>query len=219
MGDRSVSWRPRFAALVVVAALHLVLVTVLIAASRIRLRSPAAQDVITTMVPLPRAPEPLAPGPAPSLHLAPLARVAPVLPAAPSIAYPPADDVPHPIDWQAEAQKAAVAITGRKGVLSVPSETEDRRKTSSSHGPRPWLPPPAHHAGEEYKTLTGDSIIWVSDKCYVRSAAPMLGLPQILARSRGSTTVCPGSSGNARGDLFEALPAYKKYHPGTDPGK
>ena len=219
MGDRSIPQRPRFAVLVVVAALHLFLVTVLIAASRIQLRSPAAQGVITTMVSLPRAIAPLAPGPAPSLHLAPLARLPPVLPEAPSIAYPPADDVPHAIDWQAEAQKAAAAITGSKGVPSVPSETEDRRKTSSSHGPRPWFPPRAHHAGEEYKSLTGDSIIWVSDKCYVRSAAPMLGLAQILARSRGSTTVCPGSSGNTRGDLFEALPAYKKYHRDTDPGK
>src|SRR5258708_37113147 len=114
MGDRSVSRRPRFAVLVIVAALHLVLVTVLIAASRIRFRSPAAESVITTMVSLPRALEPLALGPAPSLHLAPLARLPPVLPAAPSIAYPPADDVPHPIDWQAEAQKAAAAITGSK---------------------------------------------------------------------------------------------------------
>jgi hypothetical protein len=219
MGDRNVSRLPHYAALVVVAGLHIGLVTVLIAASRTRLRSSAAQSVITTMVLLPRAAESLAAGPPPELHLAPLAplvRLAPLVPPLPSIAYPPADNVPQAIDWQAQAQKAAAAITGSN---AVPSETEDRRKTSSSHGPRPWVPPPAHHAGEEYKTITGDSIVWVSDKCYVKSSAPMLGVAQIFARGMLSTTVCPGSSGNARGDLFEALPAYKKYHPEPDPQK
>jgi hypothetical protein len=47
----------------------------------------------------------------------------------------------------------------------------------------------------------------------------MLGVAQIFARAMLSTTVCPGSSGNARGDLFEALPAYRKYHPEPDPQK
>src|ERR1700730_2891714 len=135
MGDRNVSRLPHYAALVVVAGLHIALVTVLIAASRTRLRSSAAQTVITTMVLLPRAGDSLAAGPPPELHLAPLAppvRLAPLVPPLPSIAYPPADNVPQAIDWQAQAQKAAAAITGSN---AVPSETEDRRKTSSSHGP------------------------------------------------------------------------------------
>jgi hypothetical protein len=132
------------------------------------------------------------------------------------MADPSADNMPQVIDWRAEAQKTAAAITGSTG---VPSVAEDRRKTSSSHGPRRWFPPPAHHAGEEYKTITGDSIVWISDKCYVKSAAPMLGVADIFARGMLSTTVCPGSSGAARGDLFEALPAYKKYHPEPNPAQ
>jgi hypothetical protein len=47
----------------------------------------------------------------------------------------------------------------------------------------------------------------------------MLGMPDILARSMLSKTFCPSDSGPARGDLFEALPAYKKYHPDADPPK
>jgi hypothetical protein len=216
MGEGRISRQPRYAALVVVAALHFVLVTVLIIGSRIRLLSPAAESITTTMVSLTRAAEPQATDRAPEIRLAPLVPLAPFVPAPPSIAYPPTDNIPEAVDWQAEAQKAAAAITGS---TRVPSEVEDRRKTSSSHGPRPWFPPPAHHAGEEYKTITGDSIIWVSDKCYVKSSAPMLGLADIFARGRLSTTVCPGSSGTARGDLFEALPQYKKYHAEPDPAK
>jgi hypothetical protein len=220
MGDRSVSQQPRFAALVVVAALHFVLVTVLIAASRIRLRTPAAQSVTTTMVSLPRAPERLTPGPTFQPHLAAPVPLASLVPAPPSIAYPPADNVPpQAIDWHSEAQNAAAAITGSKGAPSVPSATEDRRKTASSTGPRPWFPPPAHHRGEAYKTITGESIVWISDKCYVSSPAPKLGMAQILTRGMLTTTVCPRTSGNAHGDLFEALPAYKKLHPEADPGK
>jgi hypothetical protein len=215
MGDRSVSRLSRYAALVVVVALHFVLMMVLIAGSRIR-RPPAAENVVTTMVSLPRAPEPLPTGGAPELHLAPLVPQPPLVPESPSIAYPSTDNTPQPIDWQAEAQKAAAAITGSKG---VPSEGEDRRKTSSSPGPRPWFPPPAHHAGEQYKTLTGDSVVWISDKCYVKSSPPPLGLPDIIARGLLSTTVCLSNSGPARGDLFEALPAYKKYHPDPEPRK
>jgi hypothetical protein len=192
---------------------------VLMAGARIRHRSSAAPSVITTMVSLPRAPQPLAPAPLPQPHFAAPVPLAPLVPAPPSITYPPADNVPEAIDWQAEAQKTAAAITGSKGGSATPSEPQDRRKTSSSHGPRPWFPPPAHHAGEEYKTITGETVVWISDKCYVTSSAPMLGVPQIFARGMLSTTVCPRTSGHARGDLFEALPAYKKAHPQTDAGK
>jgi hypothetical protein len=220
MGDRSVSRQPRYAAFVVVAALHFVLVMVLIGASRIRLRTPAAQSVITTMVSVPTAPQRLAPGPTFQPRLAAPGSLAPLVPTPPSIAYPPADNVPpQAIDWHAEAQSAAAAVTGSKGVPAVPSETQDPRKTSSSTGPRAWFPPPAHHRGEAYKTITGESIVWISDKCYVQSPAAKLGMAQILTRGMLTTTVCPRTSGKARGDLFEALPAYKKLHPEADPGK
>jgi hypothetical protein len=213
MGDGRTSWPPRYIAVVVVAALHVVLVTALIGGSRIRLRSHPSETVTTTLVSLPNATAIVPAVPTPELQLAPLT---PVVPQAPSITYPSADNVPSTVDWQAEAQKAATAITGLK---EVPAEPEDRRRTSSSHGPRPWFPPPAHHAGEEYKTITGDSIVWINDKCYVRSSAPILGVPDIIARGMLSATFCQDSSGAARGDLFEALPAYKKYHAESDPPK
>jgi len=33
--------------------------------------------------------------------------------------------------------------------------------------------------------------VWISDKCYVKSSAPMLGMPDILARSMLSQDVLP----------------------------
>jgi hypothetical protein len=44
----------------------------------------------------------------------------------------------------------------------------------------------------------------------VKSSKQLLGVPDLIARSMLSGTVCPGDSGTARGDLFEELPAYKK---------
>jgi len=219
--------RARYVSLLSVLALHFGLAAVLIVASRIRIRSPAAPDLLTRLVLLPKLPvlsqRPVPPdssraAPARGPHLAPVVPVVPPLtPPAASITDPPADEARAPIDWQSEAQKAATALTRFK---PLPSEPNDRRKTSSApRGPRPWFPQSAHHAGEQYKTITGDSIVWISDKCYVKSPKPILGLPDLFARGMLSSTVCPGDSGKARGDLFEALPAYKKYHAGSaEPG-
>jgi hypothetical protein len=45
----------------------------------------------------------------------------------------------------------------------------------------------------------------------VKSTLPFV--PDLIPLHTLSTTVCPRKSGTARGDLFEALPAYKKLHP------
>ncbi|HWM68398.1 MAG TPA: hypothetical protein VNO35_17535 [Steroidobacteraceae bacterium] len=145
-------------------------------------------------------------------HLARVAPLSPILPESLSITDPSAevsDEKQLPVDWQSEAHKAAAAIADS---LKVPTEVEDRRKTSSAPpGPRPWHPAPAHKAGEEYRTETGEHIVWISDKCYVKASLPIV--PDLIPLHTLSTTVCPRNSGTARGDLFEDLPAYKKLHP------
>jgi hypothetical protein len=216
MGDGRNSWPPRYVAVVVAAALHVVLVTTLIGGTRIRLRSPPSETVTTTLVSLPNAPATVTPSPAPELQLAPLMQLMPVVPQAPPITYPSADNMPSTVDWQAEAQKAAAAITDLKG---VPAEPEDRRRSSSSQGPRPWFPPPAHHAGEQYKTITGDSIVWINDKCYVRSSAPLLGVPDIIARGMLSATFCPDSSGAAPGRSVRGASRIQEIPPGVGPAE
>ncbi len=103
------------------------------------------------------------------------------------------------IDWVAEARRAAAAVTGAQ----IP-------KADSGQAPR--RSSPAHAAGEQYRTEDGTWIVWVSDRCYIVSEVPPLGLPPILARSIPARTVCQRDS-EPRSDLFKDLPAYQKHHP------
>ena len=111
------------------------------------------------------------------------------------------------IDWSAEARRAAAAVTSAPHV---------REFGETPKAGRLWEPPlhpaPAHQAGEQYRSEDGEWIVWVSDRCYIVSGVPPLGLPDILARSIPTRTVCQGGFG-PQSDLFKDLPAYKKYHP------
>lgn len=122
----------------------------------------------------------------------------------PQISFPGSADTS--IDWSAEARRAAVAVT------TVPKVREFGRipKTGSVEGPPHRAP--AHTAGEQYRGRDGEWIVWVSDRCYIVSGVPPLGLPDVLARSFPTRTVCQGDSG-PRSDLFKDLPAYRKYQP------
>lgn len=213
MGGRGVSRPGRYWALLFVVALHWGLVSILLLASRVRTRSFVTTEVAPTIALLARpaaSRPPVAPMSQP--HLARVAPLAPILPESLSITDLSAevsDEKQLPVDWQSEAHEAATAIAES---LKVPTEVKDRRKTSSAPpGPRPWHPAPAHKAGEEYRTETGEHIVWISDKCYVKASLPVV--PDLIPLHTLSTTVCPRNSGTARGDLFEDLPAYKKLHP------
>jgi hypothetical protein len=213
MGDRSVSRPHRYVALLFVVVLHFGLVTVLVLASRTRARSPTGQSLATTLVLLPKAAAIVPSAPPIQMRLPPVAPVAPPTVPIPSITSPSiddADDAPARVDWRGEATRAAAAISKS---LEMPEKPQERRRTSSDPGPRPWFPRSKHHAGEEYTDQTGNKVVWINDKCYIRSSAPIIGVPDLIARGMLSATFCPRDSGPARGDLFEALPAYKKLHP------
>ncbi len=110
------------------------------------------------------------------------------------------------IDWVAEARRAAAAVTGTHRVR------EFGRIPKADSGRAPRRSSPAHEAGEQYRTEDGTWIVWVSDRCYIVSEVPPLGLPPILARSIPARTVCQRDS-EPRSDLFKDLPAYQKHHP------
>jgi hypothetical protein len=133
---------------------------------------------------------------------APLAPVEPPTPPPPQLDFP--TDADTSIDWNAEARRAAAAVT------AAPSVREFGRtpKGGFAEGPKNSAP---RMAGEQYRE-GGDWIVWVSDRCYIVSAVPPVGLPDVLARSIPTRTVCKGNSG-PRSDLFKDLPAYRKYHP------
>ena len=133
----------------------------------------------------------------------PAAPVEPPTTPPPVIGFPLGADTA--IDWAAEARRAAAVVTGARKVREFGRNPADS-------GQAPQRSSPAHEAGEQYRTEDAAWIVWVSDRCYIVSEVPPLGLPQVLARSIPARTVCQRDS-EPRSDLFKHLPAYKKYHP------
>jgi hypothetical protein len=108
------------------------------------------------------------------------------------------------VDWAAEARRALKAYEIRNNKHGT---------SNASSGPPiddEWWPQAQHHAGEQYKTDTGDWIVWINSGCYqVATSASSLNNPGAVMPQ----TICPGKSGASRGDLLKDLPAYQKAHP------
>jgi hypothetical protein len=107
------------------------------------------------------------------------------------------DPAPH-IDWDQQAQAVAAE---RANSGSPPAATTPTAKS-------PFVPPPAHHSGEEFVTATGDRAVFINEHCYQVSKT-FAEAPNGISNGMGTQTYCIGPSNAARGDLFEQLPAYK----------
>jgi len=118
----------------------------------------------------------------------------------------PPTDAGRAIDWTVEAERAAAALS------NAPKPREFGAFPRADSQEMPAHPTPAHHAGEQYRDPYGNTVVWVSDRCYVVSERAALGMPGVLAQSRPTHTVCVDPRG-PEGELFKDLPAYKKYHP------
>ncbi len=125
---------------------------------------------------------------------------------APSAAAAEPDSQPL-IDWAQEAVREAGVLASN--AITPPSSGG----TPSQPAPGPFQPPPAHHAGESYRNEVGETIVWISDKCYQVSGT-LLTVPDVMAHAMLPRTICPRASNKPRGDLFKDLPAYRKLHPG-----
>ncbi|MEP6886251.1 MAG: hypothetical protein ABJC66_16000 [Gammaproteobacteria bacterium] len=94
------------------------------------------------------------------------------------------------VDWRAEARRAVQAFEIRshrpKSEYSMPgSAAEDN-----------WWPQGRHFAGEQYRDVNGDWIVWINASCYqVASAGASAQTPGVLLPQ----TICPGESANPRG--------------------
>jgi hypothetical protein len=194
-------------AFAVVVALHAVLVILTVAFRTPTSRS-ASTEFITALIFLSAPLPPVAPSNRRPPQLADeTSSEAPVEPPTtppPVISFPIGADTP--IDWVAEARRAAAAVTGAHRAR------EFGQIPKADSGQAPLRLSPAHEAGEQYRTGDGGWVVWVSDRCYIVSEVPPLGLPQVLARSIPTRTVCQRDS-EPRSDLLKDLPAYKKYHP------
>lgn len=91
------------------------------------------------------------------------------------------------VNWTAEAHRAVRAYEIRR----------DQPPSAASSVSTPWdgwWPRRGHHAGDRYKTESGDWIVWIDDNCY-QIASWHAGA--IAANINPPRTICPGENDRA----------------------
>src|ERR1700683_2508428 len=195
--------RSRYAALLVVLALHVALLTGFIIAAKTRLLTTPAAPPIELLI--------LRQNPAPTIPPPPTLQDRSKKVAATPLAPPPdaltvvtpnstSDIAGPPVDWSQEAHNAAASIA--KGAPAL----KDTIPAPPSNSP--FAAPPAHHKGEQIPTADGRWIVYVSDDCYQVSKS-MTSITNATNNGMSLQTYCTRHSKKPRGDLFDQLPAYK----------
>lgn len=206
MGGPSAWGVRRAIAFAAVVALHIGLLIILTIALRAGIHGSRPSEVTTVFIFLPAPARPAVNRP----RLPIPGESAPISPVEPLAILPPPISVQSSadtsIDWDSEARRAAGAVT------ATPQVREFGRIPEAPSWLGPTRSSPKHQPGEQYRSDTGDWIVWVSDRCYLISGLPPLGMPDVLARSIPARTVCEDHS-RPQGQVFKDLPAYKKYHP------
>lgn len=98
-----------------------------------------------------------------------------------------ADHAGSDVNWAAEAHRAVQAFEIRR----------DRQVNHAMLGTTPWdgwLPHREHHAGDRFKTESGDWIVWINGNCY-QVASWHAGAPAQDATQ--TPTVCVGDEKKA----------------------
>lgn len=183
-------------------ALHLAVVAVLIFSSRTRLAHSTQRSIELLYLPARVAHQEPALTVTSGKALRPELGPTPLSQSPMAISIPEAGDLAPHIDWDQQAQAVAAerANSGSSTIATTP--------TAKS----PFGPPPAHHSGDEFVTATGDRAVFINEHCYQVSKT-FADPPNGISNGMGTQTYCIGPAKEARGDLFEQLPAYKKLHP------
>lgn len=203
------SWnRSRATAIAATLLLHLVLATWLLS---LRLDTPPAAVEIASLDWIPQA-QPLPPPLA-----EPLATPsAPVQ--APSLLLPVPEAIPPPpmeYDWYGDARAVAGALGGsteRRTFGSAPAEPR-RKLKSKPEGPPPFFEQPLPRVGTTVRTPEGETILWVSDYCFISLSSQSLTMRDFHdARQGVRQCIIPLGKAEPRGDLFDHLkrPPYKQ---------
>jgi hypothetical protein len=208
--DDSKAWRPsRYGVLLVVLAIHMAIIAFLVASSKtLRLLLPTATLIEVPLLP-PATAQRVRTNTSPSPPLD-MTRVTPSVDATLSLSpklVPAIGTFGVPIDWADQAHTVADSIAAntdaREGGL--PPDLTTPQKSI-------FPEPPAHHAGEQHRLDTGEWIVFISDNCYqISSSIP--AVPTALENGIGRSTFCLDDSNTPRGNLFDQLSAYKRYHP------
>jgi hypothetical protein len=211
--EDSESWRrARIVIMLAVIALHAVLVGMLVKFDGTRRATTLASRPIQVRFLPPIAAPVIRPGSPLEGSFKEFNVAAPTLPSLTLVPIVSSeDDSSNSVDWAAEAR--IVAAASAAGVPHRPFGSHVPSGTASSPGAGPSSSP-EHKAGDQYRTENGDWVVFVTKNCYqISSSIP--NLFSSILRTLPLQTYCLGKSKEApRGDLFEQLPAYKKYHPG-----
>ncbi|MGH8131115.1 MAG: hypothetical protein ACRES3_09715 [Steroidobacteraceae bacterium] len=200
------SWnRSRATALAVTLLLHVVVAAWLLA---LRFESPArtADEAAIVWLPAPALPPPV------SKRRSETSRVmvepdAPVSPPSPE-PVPTTPALPNMRDWHGDARDVAGAIgggPGRRRFGETPEPAPERRKVETP--PSIWKKP-LPRVGTTVTTPEGETILWVSDYCYISLYSRSLTM-QAFHQVRQGVRTCVlyqfGGEKEARGDLFDAI--------------
>jgi hypothetical protein len=191
MDDANAWGKSRYISLVVVLALHTAILALLVSASRtVSATVPPGHPIEVMLIPAAKTPRVRAENIRPermSTNIA-IALSPPVFNSSvQSGSSSSPDGHGSAVNWAAEAHRALRAFEIRRdqppsSAISVSSSLDD------------WWPG-EHHAGDKFKTDSGDWIVWINANCYqiaswhsnAMSASPPL-------------TVCPTRSGTKRSD-------------------
>jgi hypothetical protein len=161
MDEANVRGTPRFTIFLAVVAVHLAVLGLLIAESRIGIPSASTTAAVEVMFfPPTKVPKVRFENARPQRLNADTA-ITVTLPglSAPSLSPPSSgtDGNAAAVNWAAEAHRAVQAVEIRRN-----------HPPNVSISPSPWSDwwPRDHHAGERYKTESGDWIVWISSNCY-----------------------------------------------------
>jgi hypothetical protein len=198
------SRRPRASVWILSIVFHVLLLILLVMASRERHRLQAPDQWVSALI-LPPAVKPpiqsLASPPRESrVQKAPIAVKPQMLSSiSTDISLHKPSVTAATTDWTAESERASVAVARQ----AAPSN--DRPEATAGELPSVLSAKaaPSHHAGDQYQSNNGDWIVWVSDSCYqINTMAP--GLSDVVVQPLIATTLCPGSADQS-GRLVENL--------------
>jgi hypothetical protein len=208
---RASSWnRSRATAVLATLLLHLTLGSWLLQAWFVQRGDQVSED---RLVWLP-APEP-PPLPPPRVIDLPPVRSAPIT-APPLPIPPPVIAAPGRPDWSATARDVARDMTAAPAYRRFGEVPEGPPERPKEQYPRSIWPKPLPRVGKTVTTDQGETIVWVSDHCYVSISSRSLTQKEIHDARKGvRTCVIPIGRREPRDDLFDAI---KRPPPPQEPG-
>jgi hypothetical protein len=126
-------------------------------------------------------------------------------------------------DWYGTAREVAKEMRGKPGQRTFGESPDSEAERARDEAPPSIWPKPLPRVGTTVTTPEGETIIWVSDRCFVTLGTTSLTMGD-LHRARQGVRRCIvaefGGKKKARGDLFDSIKRLPKRlpEPKQDPG-